>query len=160
MMNVFKENDLKTIADGTLTKAMLSTASAEDQEKFEIKIMRMIGTSVPPEVLQQIRDKETGSEMWAELYNLFEGKQNEAIKAYTIRRLENELWDKKLAPGGDANLPLCKMFSIKSELVGLQHTIQDSTTVDMLLESLPELTEFECLKSSIRYGADPKGIQN
>ncbi|POM78428.1 Multidrug resistance protein ABC Superfamily [Phytophthora palmivora] len=60
MINVFKENDLKTIADGTLTKAMLSTASAEDQEKFEkkqIKIMRMIGTSVPPEVLQQIRDK-------------------------------------------------------------------------------------------------------
>ncbi|OWZ06828.1 LOW QUALITY PROTEIN: Multidrug resistance protein ABC transporter [Phytophthora megakarya] len=156
MMNVFKENDLKTIADDTLTKSMLSTASAEDQEKFEknqIKIMRMIG--LPPEVLQQIRDKETGSEMWADLCNLFEGKQNEAIKAYTIRRLENELWDKKLAPGGDANLHLCKMFSIKSELIGLQCTIQVSTMVGMLLESMPELTEFECLKSSIRYGADP-----
>ncbi|KAK1928507.1 Retrovirus-related Pol polyprotein from transposon TNT 1-94 [Phytophthora citrophthora] len=158
MMNVFKENDLKTIADGTLTKAMLSTASAEDQEKFEkkqIKIMRMIGMSVPPEVLQQIRDKETRSEMWAELCNLFEANQNEAIKAYTVRRLENELWDKKLAPGGVANLYLGKMFSIKSELVGLQHTIEDSTMVDMLLESLSELAEFECLKSSIRYGSDP-----
>ncbi|KAK1928517.1 hypothetical protein P3T76_015986 [Phytophthora citrophthora] len=117
--------------------------------------MRMIGMSVPPEVLQQIRDKETRSEMWAELCNLFEANQNEAIKAYTVRRLENELWDKKLAPGGVANLHLGKMFSIKSELVGLQHTIEDSTMVDMLLESLSELAEFECLKSSIRYGSDP-----
>ncbi|KAE9179245.1 hypothetical protein PF005_g23756 [Phytophthora fragariae] len=72
MMNVFKENDLKDIAVGDMTEAML-------------------GTSVPPEVLQQIRDKETGSEMWAELCSLYEGKQSEAIKAYTTRRLETEL---------------------------------------------------------------------
>ncbi|KAE9004710.1 hypothetical protein PF011_g12335 [Phytophthora fragariae] len=154
MMNVFKENDLKDIAVGDLTLAMLATASAEKKEEFnkkQIKIMRMIGTSVPPEVLQQIRDKETGSEMWAELCNLNEGKQSEAIKAYTIRRLENELWAMKLAPGGDANLHLCKMFNLKTELGDLQHSIADNTMVDMLLESLPEQMEFENLKSSIYY---------
>ncbi|EGZ12526.1 hypothetical protein PHYSODRAFT_336944 [Phytophthora sojae] len=73
---------------------MLTTASAERLEAFDaaqLKIMRMAGTSVPPDVLQQIRDKETGSEMWAELCNLYEGKQNEAIKAYTIRATEPEL---------------------------------------------------------------------
>ncbi|KAG6611013.1 Multidrug resistance protein ABC Superfamily [Phytophthora cinnamomi] len=87
--------------------------SAEKQEEFEVKqlkIMRMIGTSVSPDVLQQIRDKETGSEMWTELCNVYEGKQNGAIKAYTIRRLKNELWSMKLASGGDTNLHLWKMF--------------------------------------------------
>ncbi|GMF23949.1 unnamed protein product [Phytophthora fragariaefolia] len=132
MMNVFKENDLKAIAVGDLTLAMLATASAEKKEEFnkkQIKIMRMIGTSAPP--------------------------KSEAIKAYTIRRLENELWAMKLAPGGDANLHLCKMFNLKTELGDLQHGIADNTMVDMLLESLPEQVEFENLKSSIYYGADP-----
>ncbi|OWZ13438.1 Multidrug resistance protein ABC transporter [Phytophthora megakarya] len=93
-MNAFKENDLKTSADGTLAKAMLSTASAEDQEQLEkkqIKIMCMDVTSVPPKLLQQIRDKETGSEKWESFANILKEKQNEEIKAYTIRRLENEL---------------------------------------------------------------------
>ncbi|EGZ06226.1 multidrug resistance protein ABC superfamily [Phytophthora sojae] len=158
MMNMFKENKLKEIAVGDLTRAMLATASAERLEAFDaaqLKIMRMVGTSVPPDVLQQIRDKETGSEMWAELCNLYEGKQNEAIKAYTIRRGENEMWSMKLTPGGDKNLHLCRMFNFKTELADLQHVIADNTMVDMLLESLPDQIEFERLKSSIYYGADP-----
>ncbi|OWZ13439.1 LOW QUALITY PROTEIN: Multidrug resistance protein ABC transporter [Phytophthora megakarya] len=47
------------------------------------------------------------------------------------------------------------MFSIKSELVGLQRTIQDCTMVDVLLESLPELAEFKCLKIIHSLWADP-----
>ncbi|ETN20473.1 hypothetical protein PPTG_03470 [Phytophthora nicotianae INRA-310] len=158
LMHVFKEQDLKDIAVGDLTKAMLTTASAEKKEEFEkkqLKIMRLIGTSVPADVLHQIRDKKAGSEMWSELCNLYEGKQSEAIKAYTIRRVENELWSMKLAPGGDANLHLCKMFNLKTELADLNHTVADTTMVDMLLQSLPDQTEFENLKSSIYYGADP-----
>ncbi|KAG3014398.1 hypothetical protein PC121_g14428 [Phytophthora cactorum] len=135
---------------------MLSSAEAKEEfQKKQLKIMRMIGTSVPPEVLQQIRDKETGSEMWAELCDLYEGKQNEAIKAYTIRRLENELWNTKLAPGRDANLHICMIFSLKTELGNLKHTVADKTMVDLLLESLPDQIEVERLKSSIYYGADP-----
>ena len=74
---------------------MLQTATAEKQEEFKLKQVknkRMIGTSVPPEVLQPISDKTTGSEMWTELCNLFQGKQTEATKAYMIRRLVIELW--------------------------------------------------------------------
>ena len=76
-ITVFKKNDLKDIAVSYLTKAMLATASSEKQEdlaKKQLKIMRMIGTSVPPEVLQQIRDKETGSDMWKEFCNLYDEK--------------------------------------------------------------------------------------
>ena len=52
-------------------------------------------------------------------------------------------------------LHMCKMFSLKAELVNLKHTVEDHTMVDMLLESLPDQIEFEHLKSSIYYGADP-----
>uniref|UniRef100_A0AAV1TM38 Uncharacterized protein n=1 Tax=Peronospora matthiolae TaxID=2874970 RepID=A0AAV1TM38_9STRA len=120
MIPVFKENDLKVIAVGDLTRATLATASAEKQEKeFAkklLKIMWMIGLSVPPEVLHQIRDKEAGSDMWKELCNLYKGKQNESIRAYTIRRVEHELWNTKLTPGGDVNLHMWKVFSFKAKL--------------------------------------------
>ena len=109
MITVFRENDLKDKAVGDLTNAMRTTASAEKKEEFakkQIKIMRNIGTLVPPKVLQQMRDKETGSDMWKGLCILYEGKQNEAIKVYTIRCVEHELWNTKLAPGGDVNLDM------------------------------------------------------
>ena len=56
MITVFKENDLKDIAVGDFTKAMLATAFSEKQEDFankQLKIMRRIGTSVPPEVFSR-----------------------------------------------------------------------------------------------------------
>ena len=84
MGTVFKEKDLKDITVGGLTKAMLATASAEKLEEFEkreIHIIRIIGTSGPPKILQQIRDKETGLKMWGEICKLYEGKQNETIRA-------------------------------------------------------------------------------
>ena len=76
--------------------------------------------------------------MWKELCDLYEGKQNEAIRAYMIRRVEHELWNTKLTHGGDVNLHMCKMFSLKAELVILKHTVEDNTMVDMLLEILPD----------------------
>uniref|UniRef100_H3H193 Uncharacterized protein n=1 Tax=Phytophthora ramorum TaxID=164328 RepID=H3H193_PHYRM len=158
MLTVFEESNLEDIADGTMTAAMLQTSSAEKEEEFrlkQVKIKRMVGTSVPPEILQQISDKKTGSDMWAELCDLFEGKQSEATRAYTIRRLVSELWQMKLSPGEDANLHLCKMFSVRTELTNLKYNIEDMDMVEMMLESLPYQTEFESLKSSIRYGADP-----
>uniref|UniRef100_A0AAV1TU06 Uncharacterized protein n=1 Tax=Peronospora matthiolae TaxID=2874970 RepID=A0AAV1TU06_9STRA len=111
MTTVFKENDLRAIAVGSTTKEMLATARAQKQEEFEkkhVKIMQMIGMSLPSEVLQQIRDKKTGLDMWEKLCNLYEGKQNEAVRVKTIRRVEHELWIPKLTPEGDANLHMCK----------------------------------------------------
>ena len=119
---VFEENQLENIVDGTITVAMLQAATVEKQEEFklkQVKIKRMIGTSVQPEVLQKISDKKTGSEMWTELCNLFEGKQTEATKAYTIRRLLNEMWQMTSQSEDDINLHLCKMFSIRTKLASL-----------------------------------------
>ena len=49
-----------------------------------------------------------------------------------------------------------KIFSLKAELVDVKYTMEDHTMVDMLLEVLPDQIEFERLKSSIYYGADPR----
>ena len=35
------------------------------------------------------------------------------------------------------------------------HTVYENSYPKMLFESLQDLIEFECLKSSINYGADP-----
>jgi hypothetical protein len=43
------------------------------------------------EILHQIRDKLTDTEIWAALCDLFENKVNKNVKAHTIRRLRNEL---------------------------------------------------------------------
>ena len=93
--------------------------------------------------------------MWKELRNLYEGKQNEAIRSYEICRVEHELWNTKLTAGGDVNLHICKMLSLKVEMVDLNHKVKDHTMVKMLLESLPDQIEFERLKSSMYYGAYP-----
>ena len=50
---------------------------------------------------------------------------------------------------------MCKMCNLKTELANLNHTVENNTLVDMLLESLPDQIEFERLKSSIYYDADP-----
>ncbi|POM72022.1 LOW QUALITY PROTEIN: Multidrug resistance protein ABC Superfamily [Phytophthora palmivora] len=143
-LTVFEENDLKGIAVGTITKAMLQAATAEMQKEFkhkQIKIKRMIG------------DKATGSEMWTELCDLFEGK----VKPQELIRFVawyTELWQMKLMPGEDANLHLCKMFKVRTELMNLNYNIENMDMIEMLLENLPCQARFESLTSSIRYGAD------
>ncbi|KAG3108630.1 hypothetical protein PI124_g17938 [Phytophthora idaei] len=129
----------------------------ESEEEFDLnqtKIMRIIGMSVPSEILHQIRDKTTGTEMWAALRDLFENKANKTVKAHTIRRLRNEFWSMKLAVGGNTNLHLSKMFNIRTELETLQYSVDDLNMVEALLVSLPNQPEFKRMKSSILYAAD------
>ncbi|EGZ07627.1 hypothetical protein PHYSODRAFT_529436 [Phytophthora sojae] len=155
MQMVFREAELMEIVDGTITKETLSDVETEEKfDKKQTKIMRLIGMSVPSEILHQIRDKMTGTEMWEALCDLFENKLNKTVKAHTIRRLRDELWTVEFSPGGNMNLHLSKMFNIRTELQTLQYAVDDIDMVEMMLESLPAQAEFESLKSSIRYSAD------
>lgn len=64
MRTVVKEEDLLKFVERTLTKSMLTSEDKEsDFDTKQTKIMRMIGTSVPPEILHQNREVETGSDM-------------------------------------------------------------------------------------------------
>ncbi|KAK1946165.1 Retrovirus-related Pol polyprotein from transposon TNT 1-94 [Phytophthora citrophthora] len=155
MQMVFREMDLSDVVEGTITRSMLSNADAEAKfDKNQTKIMRLIGMSVTSEILHQIRDRTTGTEMWDALCDLFENKINKTVKAHTIRRLRDELWTMKFTSGGNMNLHMSKMFNIRTESQTLQYTVDDIDMVEMLLESLPNQVEFESLKSSIRYSAD------
>ncbi|KAG3086651.1 hypothetical protein PC128_g4176 [Phytophthora cactorum] len=147
MNTVFREKKLTDIVEGTMTRSMLS--SSEREEEFDLnqmKIMRMVGTSVPPDILHQIRDKTTGSEMWKALCDLYEGRANKAVMADRIRCLRNDLWHTKLSSGEDVNKHLSKMFNLRTELTSLQYTVEDIDMVEMLLESLPNQLEFENMK--------------
>ncbi|KAE9033053.1 hypothetical protein PR001_g10331 [Phytophthora rubi] len=152
MKTVFQEKKLTEIVGGSIVKSGLSTA--EKKEEFDGKqtqIMRMVGTSVPPDTLHQIRDKTTGTEMWGALCELYEGKANKTVMAHRVRSLRNDLWSTKLSPGGDVNKHLSKMFNLRTELASLQYTVEDIDMVEMLLESVPNQPEFENMKAAIRY---------
>ena len=74
MTTVFGENQLENIVDGTITSATLQTETAKKQEEFklkQVKIKRLIGTYVPPEVFQQITDKKTESEVWRVVQSVY-----------------------------------------------------------------------------------------
>ncbi|KAE8892612.1 hypothetical protein PF003_g23223 [Phytophthora fragariae] len=166
MKTVFQEKKLTEIVEGSIVKSGLSTA--EKKEEFDGKqtqIMRMVGTSVPPDTLHQIRDKTTGTEMWGALCELYEGKANKTVMAHRVRSLRNDLWSTKLSPGGDVNKHLSKMFNLRTELASLQYTVEDIDMVEMLLESVPNQPEFENMKAAIRYNPNfgaftPSGVRD
>uniref|UniRef100_H3GP40 Integrase catalytic domain-containing protein n=1 Tax=Phytophthora ramorum TaxID=164328 RepID=H3GP40_PHYRM len=166
MKTVFQEKKLIEIVEGSMVKSGLSTA--EKKEEFDAKqtqIMRMVGTSVPPDTLHQIRDKTTGTEMWSALCELYEGKANKTAMALRVRSLRNDLWSTKLSPGGDVNKHLSKMFNLRAELASLQYTVEDIDMVEMLLESVPNQPEFENMKAAIRYNPNfgaftPSGVRD
>ncbi|ETO63926.1 hypothetical protein F444_18445, partial [Phytophthora nicotianae P1976] len=97
MSTVFQEKKLTDIVEGTITRSMLSDAHAEEEfDHNQTKILRLVGTSVPPDILHQIRDKTTGTEMWNALCDLYEGRANKAVMAHRIRSLRNDIWSTKL----------------------------------------------------------------
>ena len=87
--------------------------------------------------------------------DLFGGKQTNATKAHTSRRLVNELRQMDLRHGKDANIHLFRMFNIRAELASLNYNIEYMDMIEIMLDNLPYQSEFESLKSSIRYNADP-----
>ncbi|KAG3059688.1 hypothetical protein PI124_g23013 [Phytophthora idaei] len=132
MNTVFREMKLTDIVEGTITRSMLSSAESEEEfDHNQMKILRLVGTSVPPDILHQIRDKTTGSEMWRALCDLYEGRASKAVMAHRIRSLRNEMWHTKLNSGGDVNKHLSKMFSLRTELASLQYTADDNDMVEM-----------------------------
>lgn len=126
--------------------------------------MRMVETSVSPDMLHQIRDKTTGTEMWKALCELYKGKANKTVMAHRVRSHRNDLWSTKLTPDGNVNKNLSKMLNLRTELASLQYT-GNIEMVEMLLEDLPNQLEFEKMKAAIRYNPNvgtctPRGVRD
>ncbi|KAE9000509.1 hypothetical protein PR002_g18170 [Phytophthora rubi] len=139
MRTIFREHDLLEIAEGKLTRAELTSQESEAAfDKKQCKIMRMIGTTLPSNRLQQVDHHETGTEMWAALCELYEKRQNAAIRESTILRLSEELKGLKCSAGGDVQAHVNKMFSLKTELASYGYDVNNINMKSMLLESLPD----------------------
>ncbi|KAE9107166.1 hypothetical protein PF005_g10736 [Phytophthora fragariae] len=165
MRTIFREHDLLEIAEGKLTRAELTSQESEAAfDKKQCKIMRMIGTTLPSNRLQQVDHHETGTEMWAALCELYEKRQNAAIRESTILRLSEELKGLKCSAGGDVQAHVNKMFSLKTELASYGYDVNNINMKSMLLESLPDQYEFEQLRGAVKYGGHggtltPEGLR-
>ncbi|KAJ0397167.1 hypothetical protein ATCC90586_004623 [Pythium insidiosum] len=118
MTNFFAEQDL------------LDTVEKKDQDaKKENKVRMYIDMSVPPSVAAQLREANTGSDMWETLCEVYETKKD------AIRRLRSELENMSFRLGGDMNLHLSQMFNKKRELEQLGFKVHDIEMIDLMLKT-------------------------
>eukprot|EP00644_Phytophthora_capsici_P001274 jgi/Phyca11/104870/e_gw1.10.573.1 len=124
MMKIaFQKSLLLDIAEGkTKEQANWSTEEKDDFTKKQAKIQSLIMGSLTKRLSQLLIDIDSGTEMWSELSNIYEGKKNDATKAQKVYRLQGELHRTHLRANGDVR--------------GHLYTI-DLQMVDLLLRSLP-----------------------
>ncbi|KAE9276483.1 hypothetical protein PR003_g29050, partial [Phytophthora rubi] len=154
MMIVFRKKKLVDVVDGAVTRDMLTSAETEaDFDDRQLTIMQLIGMSLPADIFHQVRDKTTGTDMWKALCVIYESRANKTTMAHRAESIRHELEMLKLAPGGDVNKHLSKMFNLRTELLSLNYQFDDITMVELMLNSLPHQYEFESLKSGVRYNS-------
>ncbi|DAZ92434.1 TPA: hypothetical protein N0F65_000218 [Lagenidium giganteum] len=129
MCTIFREHGLIDIVEKKALRKDVPEERRPAFDKREVKIMRMIGTTVPTDKLQQIDMYETGSDMWAALCELYEKRQNTAIRQSVIRRLVDELRDMRY-----------------------EYTVHDVDMLELLLTSLPRQREYDLLRGTVQYG--------
>ncbi|KAF4139274.1 Zinc knuckle [Phytophthora infestans] len=104
-------------------------------------------------LLEQLMDQETGTDMWAELCKIYEGKNNDATKAQKVYRLQGELHRTHLRANGDVRGHLYAMFRIRNELAELGSPLSDLQMVDMLLRSLPAQVCYNELRRKVLFSS-------
>ncbi|CEG49427.1 multidrug resistance protein abc superfamily [Plasmopara halstedii] len=146
----FKEYAIFDIAEGRLKRDQLSTAEGKIAfDRPQRKIQRMIASAIPPPRLQQVDHLETGTEMWAEVNEIYKRRMDSVIKESIIFRKCDELKELKCSPTGDVSIHLTKMFRIKSDLKSYGYDVKDINMRQIMLDSLPDLYEYEQLRGSV-----------
>jgi hypothetical protein len=115
--------------------------------------MQLIGMSLPGNIFPQVRDNDTGTAMWKALCVIYESRANQTTMAHRAESIKHKLKKLKLDHGGNVNLHLSKMFSLRAELLSLNYPFYDITMVELMLNSLPHQYEFESLKSGALYSS-------
>ncbi|OWZ04871.1 Multidrug resistance protein ABC transporter, partial [Phytophthora megakarya] len=122
-------------------KVMEDASWSQDQKdeytKKQAKIQMLIMGSLTTRLAQNLMDQKNGTDMWAELCKVYEGRNNDATKALKVYRLQSKLHRTHLRANGSAREHFNAMFRIKNELVELGSPLSDLQMVVMLLRSLP-----------------------
>lgn len=114
----------------------------------------MILGSLSLKLAKQVMTKETGTEMWLELVNMYEGKSNPAMTAQKVYRLQFELNKTHLRGGDDLRSHLYKLFDIKNKLADLGAPVNDLQMVDQLLRSLPTQMCYDELRRKVIFSSN------
>ncbi|KAI9906733.1 hypothetical protein PsorP6_016203 [Peronosclerospora sorghi] len=165
----YQENGLPKNWDGkdwdTYKRAMTNFFAEQDlldtkesDTKKENKVHMYIDMSVPPSVAAQLRESNTGSDMWETLCEVYETKKDTVLRAHKIRRLRSELENMSFLLGGDMNLHLAQMFNKKRELEQLGFKVHDIEMIDLMLKSLPHHSFFLSFKSVLKFCSDQDNL--
>ncbi|CAH0481203.1 unnamed protein product [Peronospora belbahrii] len=90
--------------------------------------------------------KSTDTEMWKELVSIYEGKNNPAMTAQKVYRLQCELHKTILRERDDVQSHLYKLFDIKNRLKELESPVNDLQMVNRMLRSLPTIPSYNELR--------------
>lgn len=114
---IFREHDLLDIAEGKLKRdGLISEKSEARFDNQQFKIMRMIGTTLPPDRLQQADQYEAGTKMWAALCEIYKKRHNATICESTILCLSEELKSMKCLVTEDVQAHVTQMFRLRTYL--------------------------------------------
>ncbi|CEG43007.1 FOG: Transposon-encoded proteins with TYA, reverse transcriptase, integrase domains in various combinations [Plasmopara halstedii] len=153
LRTTFNEYEILDVAEGRLQIDKLSTAEGKIAfDRQQCKTQRMIASAMPPHRLQQVDHLETGTEMWTEVNEIYERRMDPETKESIILRKCDDLRQLKCSPTGDVSIHLATMFRIRSDLKSYGYDFKDINMRQMMLDSLPDLYEYEQLRGSVKYG--------
>ncbi|OWY92313.1 hypothetical protein PHMEG_00038741 [Phytophthora megakarya] len=122
MIVVFQKHLLEQMAIGKVTEdASWSQDQKDEYTKKQAKIQMLIMGSLTTRLAQSLMDQKNGTDMWAELYKVYEGRNNDATKAQKVYSLQSEQHRTHLRANGSAREHLYAMFRIKMSLSSLAH---------------------------------------
>ena len=155
MLNAFEQNLLDEIAAGGVVEdASWDQAKKDKFKKRQAEVKILIQGSLSMKLAKQVMSKKTGTEMWHELCSIFEGKQNSAMIAQKVYRLQSELHRTHLRPNGDVRSHLYTLFDIKDHLEDLNSPVNDLQMVDMMLRSLPTQMCYNELRRKVLFSSN------
>ncbi|KAG3122084.1 hypothetical protein PI126_g24290, partial [Phytophthora idaei] len=89
MAVAFQKSVLEQIAIGKVKEDVNWSQDEKDEHtKKQAKIQMLIMASLTMRLAQPLMDQKTGTDMWAELCKIYEGRNNDATKAQKVYRLQ------------------------------------------------------------------------
>ncbi|KAG6610395.1 succinyl-CoA:3-ketoacid coenzyme A transferase [Phytophthora cinnamomi] len=126
ILNAFEKILLYGITTGSETEdASWDDEKKGDFKKKQTKIKIIIQGSLSMRLAKQVMAKPTGTEMWRELMDFYEGKSNPAMTAQKVYCLRYKLHKTNLRGKDDVRSHLYKLFDIKNRLADLGSPVND-----------------------------------
>ncbi|KAF1327254.1 reverse transcriptase, partial [Globisporangium splendens] len=152
MLALFGEQEIHDVATGQLNED--ASWDVDRKRRFvqcQAKVYRLILGSLSEALASRYFNHTNGSEVWEDLVTHYEGAADTKRVALEARRISNQLRSSK-GKHGDMVAHLAAMFQLKERLEVLQRGIADYDFEYMLLDSVPNMSEYNAMKQTVKYG--------